>query len=111
MKIMANIEVDQIIETFVSAIPAVLNTLQLVLQKGEEDDLISLLEDLDTCMEQEYDWNLMCRCCCSYMRDHIRTIIELSLAIAQTQNFSPSVRQLAAHIVATIAYENGGMVL
>lgn len=53
----------------------------------------------------------MCRCCCSYMRDHIRAIIELSLAIAQTQNFSPSVRQLAAHIVATIAYENGGMVL
>lgn len=45
------------------------------------------------------------------MRDHIRTIIELSLAIAETQNFSPSVRQLASHIVATIAYENGGMVL
>lgn len=51
MKIMENIEVDEIIITFVSAIPAVLNTLQLVLQKGEEDDLISLLEDLDTCME------------------------------------------------------------
>lgn len=51
MKILSTIEVDTIINTFVSAIPAILNTLQIVIQKGEEDDLISLLEDLDTCME------------------------------------------------------------
>lgn len=45
------------------------------------------------------------------MHDHMRTIIDLSLAIAQERNFSPNVRQLASHIVATIGYENGGMEL
>ena len=43
------------------------------------------------------------------MHDFIRTIIDFSMAIAQEAGFSPNVRQLASHIIATVAAENGGI--
>ena len=41
------------------------------------------------------------------MHDLIRPIIDFSMAIAQEAGFSPNVRQLASHIIATVAEENG----
>lgn len=51
MKILVNVDVESIIMTFISAIPSVLSTIQAIAQKNEEDDLISLLGDLDEVME------------------------------------------------------------
>ena len=51
MKILVNLDIDQIIMTFISAVPSILTTIQAVAQKNEEDDLISLLGDLDEVME------------------------------------------------------------
>ena len=49
-----------------------------------------------------------CSACCSYMHDHIRAIVDLSISIAQETNCSPNIRQLASHIIATIGAQNGG---
>lgn len=49
MKIMLEMEVDTIVSTFASALPAVINTIQLVLASKDEDSLLLLLEDLDGC--------------------------------------------------------------
>ena len=51
MKILVNLDIDQIIMTFISAVPSILTTIQAVAQKNDEDDLISLLGDLDEVME------------------------------------------------------------
>ena len=51
MKILVNLDIDQIIMTFISAVPSILTTIQGVAQKNDEDDLISLLGDLDEVME------------------------------------------------------------
>ena len=51
MKILVNLDIDQIIMTFISAVPSILTTIQAVAQKNDEDDLISLLGDLDEAME------------------------------------------------------------
>ena len=45
------LEVDDIVSTFASALPAVIGTIQGVLAAGDEDSLLSLLEDLDSCVE------------------------------------------------------------
>ena len=49
MKIMTEMEVENVVSTFVSALPAVINTVQLVLNAQDEDSLQSLLEDLVNC--------------------------------------------------------------
>ena len=41
------------------------------------------------------------------MQEHIRNIIDLSIAIAQENNCTPNIRQLASHIIATIGSQNG----
>lgn len=45
------LEVDDIVSTFATALPAVIGTIQGVLESGDEDSLMSLLEDLDSCVE------------------------------------------------------------
>ena len=53
MKIMTEMEVENVVSTFVSALPAVINTVQLVLNAQDEDSLQSLLEDLVNCARWE----------------------------------------------------------
>ena len=53
MKIMTEMEVENVVSTFVSALPAVINTVQLVLNAQDEDSLQSRLEDLVNCARWE----------------------------------------------------------
>lgn len=53
MKIMTEMEVENVVSTFVSPLPAVINTVQLVLNAQDEDSLQSLLEDLVNCARWE----------------------------------------------------------
>ena len=97
MKIMT-LEVDEIVSTFAAALPAVVATVQAVLSAGDEDSLLSLLEDLDSCVEVA----------CSYLHEHLPTIVEMCLAICSNSDYPSGVRSLAADIIAVMAEENGG---
>lgn len=52
MKIMTEMEVENVVSTFASALPAVINTIQVVLNAQDEDSLQLLLEDLASCARQ-----------------------------------------------------------
>ena len=51
---------------------------------------------------------LIIRLACSYLRDHLTTIIEMCLSISGNTNYPTGVRSMAADIITVIAQENGG---
>lgn len=67
------LEVDTVVNTFSSALPAVVETIQIALNNGDEDALLNLLEDLDNCLLTA----------CSYLTNHIRTLVEMGLSICK----------------------------
>lgn len=48
------------------------------------------------------------RIACSYLRDHLSTIIEMCLSISGNNTYPTGVRSMAADIITVIAQENGG---
>lgn len=58
MKIMTEMEVENVVSTFASALPAVINTIQAVLNAQDEDSLQLLLEDLVNCARCDRGWRL-----------------------------------------------------
>ena len=48
------------------------------------------------------------RIACSYLRDHLSTIIEMCLSISGNNSYPTGVRSMAADIITVIAQENGG---
>ena len=65
------LEVDKIVTPFVPALPSVVETIQMAAMNNNEDALLSLLEDLDNCMQVAQ----------SYLSDHLRTLVETCLTI------------------------------
>ena len=65
------LEVEEIVTAFVPALPAVVETIQMAAANNDEDALLSLLEDLDNCMQVAQ----------SYLTDHLRTLVETCLTI------------------------------
>ena len=67
------LEIAEIVTEFVSALPAVVNTIQMAAMNNDEDSLLSLLEDLDNCMDVAQ----------SYLTSHLRTLVETCLTICR----------------------------